>query len=138
MHWIFRSSCRQAATILLTGLLTVLAPCQGFATELIVFLKKGCSYCLAWERDIGGSYALTQEGRMAPLRRVDLQDRCLDCLTELTPVVFTPTFVLVDGKGREVGRITGYPGPDFFWPLLQDLLQKNQREGEASCAESEC
>ena len=27
----------------------------------------------------------------------------------------TPTFVLVD-RGREVGRIVGYPGSDFFYP----------------------
>jgi hypothetical protein len=23
-----------------------------------------------------------------------------------------------------MGRITGYPGADFFWPLLEELLAK--------------
>ena len=36
-------------------------------------------------------------------------------------VRFTPTFLLVD-DGRELARIEGYPGADFFWPLLGDML----------------
>ena len=39
------------------------------------------------------------------------------------PVRSSPTFVLVDG-GREIGRITGYPGAEFFWPLLGELIAK--------------
>jgi hypothetical protein len=35
--------------------------------------------------------------------------------------VFTPTFVLVE-DGTEAGRIEGYPGEDFFWPLLAKLI----------------
>jgi hypothetical protein len=27
-------------------------------------------------------------------------------------------------NGKEVGRIRGYPGEDFFWGLLQLLLKK--------------
>ena len=34
-----------------------------------------------------------------------------------------PTFVLVE-DGRELGRIEGYPGEDFFWGLLGKLLEK--------------
>ncbi len=36
-------------------------------------------------------------------------------------MLFTPTFVLFD-DGREIGRIEGYPGEDFFWGLLQNLV----------------
>jgi hypothetical protein len=25
-------------------------------------------------------------------------------------------------EGREIGRIRGYPGEDFFWGLLGDLI----------------
>ena len=31
--------------------------------------------------------------------------------------------MLVD-KGREIGRIMGYPGADFFWGLLAPLVTK--------------
>ncbi len=40
---------------------------------------------------------------------------------------FTPTFVLIQ-NGKELGRIEGYPGPDFFWALLDQLLQKTAPE----------
>ncbi len=39
------------------------------------------------------------------------------------PVTMSPTFVLTD-KGREVGRIVGYPAPDFFWALLGQLMRR--------------
>jgi hypothetical protein len=39
-------------------------------------------------------------------------------------VLFTPTFVLIN-NGQEQARIEGYPGEDFFWPLLTRLLEDN-------------
>ena len=91
------------------------------AAELVMFEQAGCEWCAAWDRQIGPIYPKTAEGRRAPLRRVDLHaDRPGD-LRDIQAVRFTPTFVLIDG-GREVGRIRGYPGEDFFWGLLGDLI----------------
>lgn len=42
-------------------------------------------------------------------------------LAALPGILYTPTFVLMDG-GREVGRIVGYPGEDLFWGLFGALL----------------
>jgi hypothetical protein len=42
-------------------------------------------------------------------------------VTLSAPAVFTPTFVLL-ADGVEAGRIEGYPGEDFFWPLLSGLI----------------
>ena len=45
---------------------------------------------------------------------------------------FTPTFVLVE-DGKEIGRIEGYPGEDFFWPMLGALLDRlPARKAEAA------
>jgi hypothetical protein len=49
----------------------------------------------------------------------------------MKPTRFTPTFVLV-ADGREVGRITGYPGEDFFWGLLQRLIEAHDRAQNAA------
>ena len=51
-------------------------------------------------------------------------------LTALPDIVYTPTFVLMDG-GREIGRIVGYPGEDFFWSLLGELVQRLPAESES-------
>jgi len=36
---------------------------------------------------------------------------------------FTPTFVLID-NGNEVARMRGYPGDQFFWFLLDEMMKK--------------
>lgn len=92
------------------------------AAELVMFRRDGCPYCAAWDREIGAAYGKSETGRRAPLRMVDIhRDRHDVALAG--PVIYTPTFVLVDG-GKEFGRIEGYPGEDFFWGLLERLLQQ--------------
>lgn len=92
--------------------------------ELLMVEQPGCIYCAQWNAEIGPIYPRSAEGAAAPLRRVQLRDPLPDGVTVERPVVFTPTFVLID-DGREIGRIEGYPGEHFFWPLLADLLREN-------------
>ncbi len=95
------------------------------AAELVMFRAAGCPYCDAWERAIGPIYPKTDIGKRIPLRPVDLE-RSRDGQVVLTSQIrFTPTFVLVD-SGREIGRIEGYPGEDFFWGLLERLLLQHR------------
>jgi hypothetical protein len=93
------------------------------AAELVMFAAPGCGWCAAWEAEVGVVYDRTEEGRRAPLRRVDkTADRPADLAT-VQNVAFTPTFILME-EGVEIGRIVGYPGENFFWPMLQDLLAR--------------
>ena len=93
------------------------------AAELLMFETRGCPWCAAWHRDVGPGYPKSTEGQRAPLRRLDLADTAKAGVTFATPITASPTFVLVD-KGREIGRITGFPGADFFWGLLAQLVAK--------------
>jgi thioredoxin-related protein len=110
--------------LLAAGLL--LAPAAD-AYELVMFRRAGCPWCTAWDRDIGPIYAKSEVGRRTPLRHVDLDRDAGVKLKLKSPVRFTPTFVLVDGD-REIGRIEGYPGEDFFWGLLERLTPGPQAE----------
>lgn len=102
------------------------------SAELVMFEQQGCEWCARWNAEIGGSYALTDEGRRAPLRRIDISEQPVEGLDLATRATFTPTFVLVE-EGRELGRIEGYPGEDFFWPLLDRLIDRLPPEsGEAT------
>lgn len=92
------------------------------AAELIMFEQAGCAWCERWDQELGGAYPLTAEGKRAPLRRVDIHDPLPSDLAHLKTGRFTPTFVLIEG-GREIGRIRGYPGEDFFWGLLSQMLE---------------
>jgi hypothetical protein len=93
------------------------------AAELIYVHSPSCSYCRAWEAAVGKAYPNSEEARVAPLRAIELSDLGRSGLTFAKPVRYTPTFILVD-KGAEIGRIEGYPGPDFFWGMLDRLLEK--------------
>ena len=100
----------------------MLGSATSVAAELVMVEEDGCHWCARWDEEIGVVYAKTEEGRRAPLRRVDIRALPRD-LAFATRPQFTPTFVLFD-EGAEVGRIEGHPGEDFFWPLLARLLKK--------------
>jgi Thioredoxin-like domain len=99
------------------------AQVRGGRAELVMFDDPGCSYCRAWHREVGPAYRNSPEGRVAPLRVVQLRGPKPEGVTLASPVRATPTFVLVQ-DGREVGRLTGYGGADFFWGMLGDVMKK--------------
>lgn len=106
----------------LAGLLAqAAAPPARAELQLLMFEQPGCGYCALWNAEIGPEYPLTEEGRAAPLRRLQLREPLPEDLVLDRPAVFTPTFVLVSG-GTEVGRIEGFVAEDFFWPLLGQLI----------------
>ncbi|MFU1479115.1 hypothetical protein ACM25N_15935 [Roseovarius sp. C7] len=90
------------------------------AAELVMVEQTGCPWCEAWDAEIAPAYPKTEAGKRAPLRRVDLHDLPEDIAFE-SPPVFTPTFVLVD-EGQELQRIEGYAGDQFFWFLLDQMI----------------
>jgi hypothetical protein len=90
---------------------------------LVMYRRVGCPWCKAWDRDIGAIYPRTDLGERLPLREVDIRDG--DGGFDLArPVRYTPTFVLVEGA-RELARIEGYPGEDFFWVRLELLADEH-------------
>lgn len=93
------------------------------AAELIMFDDPTCVWCRRWLAEVGPGYPNTEEGRRAPLRRVYIRDQTRSGVALKSTATGTPTFVLAD-DGREIGRIVGYPGADYFYPMLGELLQK--------------
>jgi hypothetical protein len=93
------------------------------AAELVLFETAGCVWCAKWREEVGVGYPKSAEGQRAPLRSHRLEDAASSGVALAAPVTLSPTFVLTD-NGREIGRITGYPGPDFFWGFLEKLMGK--------------
>ncbi len=87
---------------------------------LVMVDDRGCVYCARWNRDVRQSYLASPEGQFAPLVQ---RQRGHPDLAFLPGLRYTPTFVVLAG-GREVGRIVGYAGPDFFWGELAGLLAR--------------
>ena len=98
------------------------------AAELVMFEQAGCAWCEAFDREIAPIYGKTEEGKRAPLRRVDIAENLPADLAFLDVERLAPLFVLVD-RGHEIGRIRGYPGEDHFWGLLGVLMKKLDASG---------
>jgi thioredoxin-related protein len=88
-----------------------------------MFEQGGCVYCARWNRDVAPVYDKTTEAKVLPLRRIDIGQQSQAGVTLASPVLYTPTFVVVD-NGKEIGRITGYISDDSFWGLLDSLAAK--------------
>ena len=102
------------------GLILAMLPAAPRAAELLMVERHGCHWCDRWNAEIGPIYPKTDESLRAPLRRTQIHDLPEDVDFVSRPV-FTPTFVLIDA-GRELGRIEGYAGDEFFWFVLGQLL----------------
>ena len=113
-----------SALTLLISILLAASPVSADMT-LVMVEQPGCMYCKRWDDEISAKYPLTEEGKAAPLQRIRLGGPLPENYGEIAPVAFTPTFILTE-DGAEIGRIAGYPGEDFFWPLLDNLISDAQ------------
>lgn len=109
------------AAVLGLGLIVACVPALAAQIELLMVEQAGCIYCARWHDEVGPEYPITDEGRAAPLRAQQLREALPEGITLARPAVFTPTFILLK-DGAEVDRIEGYPGEDFFWPLLAGMI----------------
>jgi thioredoxin-related protein len=113
----------------LTLIAALLTGAAASAAELVMFERAGCPYCARFEHEIAPIYQKTDEGKAAPLRRVDINAPIPRDLGSVTVERITPVFALVD-RGREIGRIRGYPGEDNFWGLLAGMIGDLHKTGD--------
>lgn len=105
----------------LAGAGVMLAVARAPAAELLMLEQPGCVWCARFNAEIAPAWPKTDEGRRAPLRRVDITQPWPDDLDGIDKERFTPTFVLIE-DGVEFGRIRGYVGDEFFWYRVGELL----------------
>ena len=104
------------------AVIMILAAQTSAAYELIMVEQQGCHYCERWKEEIGPIYPKTDLGIFAPIRMVDITN--VETNPEISAaVVFTPTFIITDGD-REITRMEGYMSEDFFWGVLEMILER--------------
>ncbi|MDH3335815.1 MAG: hypothetical protein OEL50_04140 [Rhodospirillaceae bacterium] len=107
------------------------------AADLLYFYSEACVYCDRWNEEVGSIYNKTEESSVLKLRPIDIHAKIPSDIEHIKGVVYTPTFVAVDG-GREVGRIVGYGGDMFFWQNVEIILgdmKKKSSKSALSCPE---
>ncbi|HEY8128583.1 MAG TPA: thioredoxin fold domain-containing protein [Hyphomicrobium sp.] len=103
------------------GLDAELPPNPGGNLELVVVEADGCIYCELFRRDVLPTYETSEQGKELPVRFVDINDIDADHLDFKTDVEIVPTFVVVKSR-HELGRISGYVGPEDFFHSIDYLL----------------
>jgi hypothetical protein len=111
-----------AAAVALIAVLGTAGPALA-GLRLLMFQQDGCPWCARWNAQIAPIYPKTSEGAQAPLTRLDIHAALPPGISVKRMPQFTPTFVLLQ-DGKEIGRIEGYPGEDFFWGLLDQMLSR--------------
>ena len=94
--------------------------------RLLMVEQAGCFYCRVFNRDIAPVYEKSTEGQAAPLVHVQLRGELPEGVTLDTQPFVTPTFILIGPDGAEIERLTGFPGEDFFWPYVSDMIATAQ------------
>ena len=89
--------------------------------ELLVVEVEDCVYCLVFRRDVFPSYEASARARTVPMRFVDISKTAAEQLGLAEPVQQVPTVLLMK-DGREVGRISGYVGPENFFHAINRLM----------------
>ncbi len=95
----------------------------GAGLELVMLEQAGCAWCARFKAEIAPAYPNTEEGKKAPLRYVDIHAPLPADLANLEIERYTPTFIMLQ-DGKEIGRMRGYAGDEFFWFLLNEILDK--------------
>lgn len=103
-------------------------PARGLG--LIMADRAGCTYCLAWKREILPSFSDHPQGRAAPLTIIQMDGPWPGGLALARAPMFTPTFILMRDRA-EVARLEGYPGKRYFWPEIDRMLATDAALQEA-------
>jgi hypothetical protein len=90
--------------------------------ELLVLEADGCLYCEVFRREVLPLYRASPASAKVPIRFVDIAQIADGSPLLSAPVTIVPTAVLLS-EGREVGRVTGYAGPDVVVRLVSRRLQ---------------
>ncbi len=130
MSGIWRCAVRPSALLLAVAGMLATAP-MALAAQLLMLEQPGCPWCALFNEQIAPAWPNTPEGRRAPLRRVDITEPWPDDLDTIRRDVVTPTFILVD-NGEEVARIRGYPGDEFFWFRIDEMLKELPEDAPAN------
>ncbi len=87
-----------------------------------MFEADGCYWCEVWHKEVGQVYEKSPEGKIAELQIVPLTNANQKQYDLNSRIVYSPTFVLVNNN-KEISRIEGYPGADFFWGMLEKMIE---------------
>lgn len=101
----------------------VSAHVNAVSMEVLVFEVENCAYCRVFRRDVAAQYERSKGAKIAPMRFIDARKADVKGLGLTQPLSLVPTVVIMR-EGRELGRISGYMGPEPFFHLISQTVGK--------------
>ena len=89
------------------------------STRLVMVTSDHCPFCQVWERDVGVLYDKSPYVLSLPLTRVDIGSAMPEGVILQSPVLGTPTFLIIQ-NGQEIDRQRGYDDEEMFWWWLSE------------------
>ena len=89
------------------------------STRLVMVTSDHCTFCQAWERDVGVLYDKSPYAPSLPITRVDIGSAMPEGVSLQSPVIGTPTFLIIQ-NGQEIDRQLGYDDKEIFWWWLSE------------------
>ena len=89
------------------------------STRLVMVTSDHCPFCQAWERDVGVLYDKSPYAPSLPITRVDIGSAMPEGVALQSPVLGTPTFLIIQ-NGQEIDRQRGYDDQEMFWWWLSE------------------
>lgn len=125
-------------SLLLASGLSLASVSSSYAQDLRLLMVEqvGCYVCQAFNRDVAPAYRASSEGTRAPLVHTDLRGPLPEDVELVSRPYVTPTFVLVGPDGQELSRLIGFPGEDFFWPYINEMIAQAEAELLADAPEA--
>jgi hypothetical protein len=98
---------------------------------LLVVMQAGCGACTYFEQKVAPAYERTPQAATTLMRYIDISEVRQQQTYHLKSGVFgTPTIVMIDGFGREVGRKVGSPATgDDLARLVERYAARMTRKG---------
>ncbi len=103
------------------------APPKQISTRplLVVYETQTCGWCIRLREDAADTYQASDAGQRAPLVFIDKSKQGSSEFHPRRFVSATPTLIVMDTYGREVERMTGYPGgPEPIIDFVEKVLDK--------------
>ena len=115
--------------LLIAIMFSLLFSLPASAAELFMIHNPFCPYCQAFMNDVAPEYNETKHG--LPLIIIDVTiDKNAEWLEReiragnIYNVRGTPTFIIYD-DGKEIGRVEGYGGKEWFYEKLDEAVKES-------------
>jgi thioredoxin-related protein len=117
---------------LAVSILFIFVSAKAKSFELLMFHSEYCSYCIAFDNEVGFDYNTLDVAGILPLTIIDFNDPPewvfnAIAVGQIKEVTATPTFVIWDPiLKKEMDRLVGYKDREWFIGVMQFWIDNHE------------